>query len=241
MAKLPANGTRVWLDQFAIAGYLTAPSMGIKQETIKTDCLDSSGPRRLVGNYDHEADEMGFFDGDDDLIDEILHSLVGNANDHYLTHVWGQSAEGSPCYDQFVMLAEKPLSGKSGDAVLLSSKYVGSGGLSRGLLLANATVTGADNRTGRNQGAKASGITYRAIFRVISFNGTNITLKIQESTDDGAGDAYADVTGLTSGALTAAGVIVATTTAAMEAWRRVNVSGTFTSALIVVTGGNVNS
>ena len=43
-----------------------------------------------------------------------------------------------------------------------------------------------------------------------------------------------------SGALTAVGAVRATTTAATEAWKRVNISGTFTSATILVTAGTVS-
>jgi hypothetical protein len=80
---------------------------------------------------------------------------------------------------------------------------------------------------------------FRVIFRLLSFTGTSITMKLQGSSDDGAGDAYADIAGLTSGALTAPGVVVVTTTATLEAWKRVVCSGTFSAASVVVTAGVV--
>ena len=52
-------------------------------------------------------------------------------------------------------------------------------------------------------------------------------------------DLYADIAGMTT-TLTAAGVARLTTTAATEAWKRVNIQAfTGTSAVIVVTGGVV--
>lgn len=241
MAKLAAHGTRVYLDQYALSCYLNSSEQAIEQETPDVTSFCDAGPRRVVGNYDYNHNDLGFFDGADDAGDEILHALLANESDHYLTKLFGESSEGGVAYDSLVSLTRKPLSAQVGGAVLLNFESAGRGGIARGLTLANATVTGAGNRTGRNQGAKASGPSLRAIFRVLSFSGTNIVLKIQESSDDGSGDAYADVAGLTSGTLTAAGVVVATTTAAVEAWRRVNIStpGGFTSALILVTLGVV--
>lgn len=239
MPKLAAHGTRIYLDNFAAHGYLNSSEQNVMQELAKTDSFGDNGPRRVVGNYDYEDAEVGFFDGDDDLIDEVLHGLIGSAADHYLTKLWGASAEGGIAYDKAVMLEGKPLSAQLAGAVMLNLNTKGSNGMSRGHILGNVTVASAGNRSGVNQGAKASGALYRVIFRLLAFSGTNITLKLQESQNDGSPDAYADVSGLTSGALTATGIVVATTTAAMEAWRRLNIGGTFTSATVLVTGGVV--
>lgn len=240
MAKLPGSGTRIYIDEFHFSAVIKSGGLEISQATPVVTCLSDGGPRRVVDNYDHSGGDMGFFEPTDDDYDERMFARIGSASDILRTVLPGASAEGGPNYDQAVAVAREPRSWKTGDAVLLDVEWVGRGAMSRGLILANATVTGAGNRTGRNQGVKASGVTYRAIFRLISFSGTDITLKIQESSDDGSGDAYADVGGLTSGALTAAGIVAATTTAAMEAWRRVNISGTFSNAVILVTAGNLS-
>lgn len=54
--------------------------------------------------------------------------------------------------------------------------------------------TGATNGTGVDGGA-ASSYGLQAYLQVTAFTGTDVTIKLQESSDDGAGDAYADVTG----------------------------------------------
>lgn len=240
MAKSPASTFRVYLDEFAVSGYLNSSMQEVAQETPVVTCFSDTGPRRVVANYDVQHEDNGFFDGVDDAIDEILHGLVADTADHYLTKCPDGDSENDIAYDSVVRLTGKPLSGQAAGAVLLHLRAAGSDGMARGLVLASVTTTGAENRTGRNMGATTAGQTFQVVFRVLTFSGTNITLKIQESQNDGGADPYADIAGLTSGALTAVGVVRATTTAATEAWKRVNISGTFTSALVLVTAGVVS-
>lgn len=63
-----------------------------------------------------------------------------------------------------------------------------------------------------------------------AFTGTSVTIKLQESSDN-AGDAYADVVGATTGALSAIGATrVATGAIAVERYLKVVTTGTFTVA-----------
>ena len=149
------------------------------------------------------------------------------------------SAIGSVVHEGAISLSEKPLSAQLGGTQMLNFTGMGRLGASRGVLFGNKTTTGAESLASIQQGATTSGQLYRAVFRLVEFTGTNITLELQESSDDGSGDSFTDITGLTSGALTAAGTVVATITAATEAYKRLNISGTFTSAVIAVTGGLV--
>ena len=239
MAKLSNLATRIWFDEFDFSGELNSSEQEVLPEIIKTNTFSDTGPRAIEGNYDHRHTDIGFFDASTDFMDEELFASLNEGADHFLTKLWGDNAEGSPAYDFVVRVNSQPLSGKIGDAVLRQFSCMGSAGCARGVILANVTTTGAENRTCRNMGATAAGKLFAVIFRVFTFDGTDITLKIQESTDDAAADAYADITGLTSGALTAKGVVRATTVAATEAWKRCVVSGTFTSAVIGVTAGVV--
>lgn len=238
MAKTAASKMKVWLDEYALASSLTSAGLEVTQELAVVTSLADAGPRRVVGNYDATFPFLGLFDGDAGAVDEIVHALVGSAGPHYVTLALGQSV-GDVAYDGLAVLEGKPLSAASGGAQALGINLAGAGGLSRGVLLGNKTTTGAENLAGVNMGATTLGQRFRAVFRVISFTGTNITLKVQESQNDGGGDAYADISGLTSGALTGAGVVSVSTTAATEAWKRLAISGTFTSAVIAVSAGVV--
>lgn len=72
---------------------------------------------------------------------------------------------------------------------------------------------------------------------VFAFTGTSVTVKIQESSDDGVGDAFADVVG---GGFTAATGItyerIATGLINVERYLRVVTTGTFSNAIFAVSG-----
>lgn len=236
--KIAAKSVRVYLDKYDLSGDLNSTSQSFNVETPVVTCFNHTGPRRLEGNYDTEDSDLGFFDGDTAAYDAILASIVGDGIDHYLGKTFG-TTEGDTAYEKIVRISGQPRAGGIGGAVLLNFDAKGAGGAYRGVILRSATVTGAGNGTGQNLGATVSGDEFAVTFRLLSFTGTNITLKVQGSSDDGGGDAYADIASLTSGALTAIGVVRVSTTAATEAWKRLNVSGTFSSALILVTCGQV--
>lgn len=241
MAKVAARGTRVWLDGYALATSLTAAGLKVKQETIDVSAFADSGPRKIVGNFDHTGDFSGLFDAATGEIEPTLNTAFDATNQHYLLTAFGSANEGDRCYERVVRLEEKPIEAKKGQAVLLNFTDAGDGELVRGFIIRSAAVTATGNGTGVNVGASTSGQLLVATFRLLAVSGTgSIALKVQESSDNGAGDAYADVAGLTSGSLTTAGSVArATTTAAGEAWKRLVVStfSGFTSATILATIG----
>jgi hypothetical protein len=238
VAKQPASITRHFLDEFAIDGFINSFSLAHNQETPPVTCLSDVGPRRVPGNYDHMQDFMGFGDFTTLLNDARYHALVGDDNDHYFGSMLDGNVAAGVAYEYLSKLADKPLSGQTGGGVVLGIKASGSGGMYRGIVLASAAVVGVGNQAGQNQGATISGQVYAVTFRITAFVGTNITLTIQSSTDNGAGDAYSAVAGLND-TFTLKGVSRKTTTAATEAGKRVAITGTFTSATIHVTAGVV--
>jgi hypothetical protein len=238
MGKQPAKNVRQYLDQVDLSGVLTGVDLRVDQEQILANGFSTVGPSRILGNNDHSWSQLGLFDGDALLIDELIHGILGSAADHYIMQTHEGLAEGDVAYEGVVTVTEQPRSAAVGGLVLLNFDAVGMGRMYRGKILGSKTTTGAENLTGQNTGATTvTTDTYTVTFRVVAFNGTNITITVEESTDDGAGDAYAAISGITSGALTAVGVVQASTVAATEAWKRVVIAGTFTSAVILVTAG----
>jgi hypothetical protein len=43
VAKAPARNTRIWIDEHALSGYLSAAEIKVEQETVKVDNFLSSG------------------------------------------------------------------------------------------------------------------------------------------------------------------------------------------------------
>lgn len=98
------------------------------------------------------------------------------------------------------------------------------------------TDTTATNGTGVD-GAASSAFGLAAFLQVDDFVGTNVTVKIQESSDNGVGDAWADVTGGGFTQVTAAptGQRIATSASqTIERYLRVVTTGTFTSVTFSV-------
>lgn len=237
MSKLASNLVRVYLDEFDVSGQIGSVALDLKQETALVTTLADAGPRRVVGNYDHSFKHTGFFDGAAAGYDSQVFTNFNANADHYLSTIFGVT-EGSVGYDDLVRKMDDARKAQVGGAVLLDMGGEGSGGRARSTLLRVGSVS-AGNGTGRNTGISTSPQAFRVIFRLLSFTGTSITMKLQGSSDDAVGDAYADIATLTSGALTAPGVVVVTTTATQEAWKRVVCSGTFSAASVVVTAGVV--
>ena len=240
MAKVPAKSTRVWVDEHALSGYLSGADLKLDQETIKVDAFTSTGPERVVGNYDHTLSLAGFFDGADDAFDEISFVNLRTDEQHYAFSAFGGVTEGSRGYEQPIRRKSQPVSSKVGAAVLLSLEAEGDGPISRAYILRSATVTGTGNGTGQNLGATTSGQLFVVTYRILAVSGSgSIVLQCQESQNDGSPDTYASIAALASGTLSGVGVTRKTTTAATEAWKRVSVAtfSGFTSATILVTAG----
>jgi hypothetical protein len=95
-----------------------------------------------------------------------------------------------------------------------------------------ATIGAAGAQASLDYGASVGTTNFGlvAYLQVFALTGTSATVAIQSSTDNGAGDAFADVTGAVFTAATGitAERIATGPTAAVERYLRVNVTGTFT-------------
>lgn len=99
-------------------------------------------------------------------------------------------------------------------------------------IIAASTITAAGNSASEdNAAASSNGIA--AMIHCWAFTGTSITVALQESSDDGVVDPFASI--LTFAAISAAFASERLTkTGAVERYLRLNYSGTFTSASIIV-------
>lgn len=98
-------------------------------------------------------------------------------------------------------------------------------------IIAASNITGAGNSAAEIGTASSDGIA--AMIQCWGFTGTSITVALQESSDNGATDPYASI--ITFTAISAANKAERKTlTGAVEKDLRLNYSGTFTSADIIV-------
>lgn len=94
----------------------------------------------------------------------------------------------------------------------------------------------ATNGTSYDFGTGSTAFGLQAYLQVLFFAGSSATIKLQESSDDGGSDAWADVTGGSFGARSAAGAarIASSRTQAVKRYLRVVTTGAFTSCSFVV-------
>lgn len=128
--------------------------------------------------------------------------------------------------------------GADGSFVFAVSALSNGFGLEWGVQLTAGQRTdgGAANGTGVDLGSASPGaFGLQAYLHVFAFTGTSVTVKIQESSDNGSGDAFADVVGA---AFTAATGItserIATAAINVERYLRVVTTGTFSNAVFAV-------
>lgn len=106
----------------------------------------------------------------------------------------------------------------------------------RSLTAGQRTDIAATNGDGVDDGASSS-YGLQAYLQVFFFDGTDVTMKLQESSDNGSADAYADVTGGGFTQVTSAPTTerIATGSAlAVEQWLRLVTTGTFTTVVFAV-------
>lgn len=99
------------------------------------------------------------------------------------------------------------------------------------------TDTTATNGASLDLGTGSTAFGLQAYLQVIAFTGTSVTIKLQESSDNGAGDAWADVTGGAFTAVTAARTTERIQTArnqTVERYLRVVTTGTFSNVQFLV-------
>lgn len=121
------------------------------------------------------------------------------------------------------------------DVEALSNAYWLDWGLS--LTAGLRTDTTATNGTGVDFGAAGS-FGLQAYLHAVSFTGTNCTITVQQSSDNGSGDAFANVTGGSFTEVTSAPFAERIATArdqAVERYLRVVTTGTFTSIVFSVS------
>lgn len=242
MARQAARNIRLYWDELPISGYLNAFSATINQELPVVTTFADDGPRVVPANYDYTATFGGFSDFVDGDIDERLNTDFVAGLNHYLgacpVTVAGVPTENSVAYEYTVALATRPQAFATGAAAGFTVTAQGNTEVVRGLVLRSGTVTGTGNGTGRNMGTTTAGQGFAITFRVLGGTFDSIALKVQESSDDGDSDAYADITGAVSGTIEEPSVVRVVITAATEAWKRVVVSSfAGDNAVILVTAG----
>lgn len=238
MALVHAKGATVYLDALDLSGLANSVTLSVNVDTAEVTTFADTAKTFLEGDYTATASLATFYDNTDDGWDELAFSKATTQDDtHYLLTIPGSTA-GTVCYELAGIPTGQPRAFNVGSAITINLDLQGSGQLSRGGVNWTGAITGTGAKTGVNHGATTSAQTIVVTYRILSVSGSgSIVFALEESSDNGSGDAYGAVAALASGTLTGTGITVKTATAATEAWKRINVTtfSGFTSVTALVT------
>lgn len=250
MARVSGNTSRVYVDEYAWHGLTNNLAITFDSNLPEVTSMGDGGASFVEGQYNVKATINGFFDPADDSYDEQMFAVIGDNAKHYVGLFPGSDASyGDVGYEIVAQASKQDRPAEVNGAVLLNVKWQGEstpavatevGGTYRATVLCNGavTATGAVANSAQNIGVTTAGQHFATTLRILVDDITGITVKIQESSDNGATDPYADL--LTFTAATGITYERKTTIAATEAWKRVYISAfAGTSATILITVGTI--
>jgi hypothetical protein len=229
-------------DNFYVAGYdLSGDTNSLKKigggiAPLEVTGIDKSAFERIHGVRDGSIEFTTYFNPTSAQAFDVLSDLP-------TTDVHTMYCRGTALGSVSAALVGKqvdysPTRGSDGSLTFDTSIQGNGYGLEWGKLLTagKRTDTSATNGSSVDFAAGTS-FGFQAYLQVFAFTGTSVTVKIQSSSDDGVGDAFADVTG---GGFTAATGrttqrIATATGLSIERYLRVVTTGTFSSAQFAVT------
>jgi hypothetical protein len=237
MAKQSGLGDNFYLDGYDLSGdtnSLSKISGGPKP--IDVTGIDKSAFERLGGQRDGGMSWVSYFN-DAALAEHPALSTLPTT-DRIATYCRGTTLGNSAAACVVKQLNYDGKRDNSG-AFLFDIEIQANGyGLEWGrqLTAGKRTDTTATNGTSVDLGSASPGaFGLQAYLQVFSFTGTSVTVKIQESSDNAVGDAFADVVGGTFTAATGrTAERIATAAINVERYLRVVTTGTFSSAVFAV-------
>ena len=132
MAKIAAKVINFTLNSVALEDEISSISQNVEQEVPTVNGLSSTGPERVVGNYDFSYDVDGSFDGAASQGDATIFGQIGAAAVATAFDPTGASADANnPNYDSTVVLSSYTISGAVGGAVVYSATEQGAAALTR--------------------------------------------------------------------------------------------------------------
>lgn len=132
MAKIAAKVINFKIGAVPLEDELNSITQNVEQETPEVAGLSSTGPERVVGNYDFSYDLDGFFDGAASQGDATLFAQIGNSGQTSAFDVTGETSDtDDPNYDATVVLSSYSISGSVGGAVTYSATEQGTSDLTR--------------------------------------------------------------------------------------------------------------
>lgn len=228
-------------DQLYVAGYDLSGDIGSVQRissssgVIDLTGISSSGHERIHSHLDGAIDFNSFFNDAAGAQHAVLKAKQSGA-DVQVMYLRG-SAIGNAGAAMIAKQTNYDGTRAADDSLTFNiSALANAYGLDWGeqLTAGKRSDTAATNGTSYNNGAAtANGLV--AYLQVFSFTGTSCTVKIQQSSDNGGGDAFADLITFTAATgITTERKATASLTTSVEQYLRVVTTGTFSECTFAV-------
>jgi hypothetical protein len=245
MAKDTGLGANFYIDGTDVSGDTNALSKISKSLTaLDFTGIDKFAFEKIAGKLDGGIDWEAFYNPTN------AHPLLSTLprTDRIISYVHKASVLGTPVANIAAKQMSYDLKRPDDGKVTFSVESAANAywlDWSRSLTTGKQTLVAAGNTTGVDfqiQGAPAS-FGLQAYIHVFSFTGTSATITLQGSSDDAAGDPYANITGggftVVSSAPQAQRIATARDLA-VERYIRLNVTGVFTN-LVIAASVTVNT
>lgn len=244
MGKTHGLGAQLYFGTYDLSNDTqSVGKIGKKLDPIGMTGIDKEAMERKAGQLDAEISWTSFMNTTNAHL-----ALSPRTRGDVLVSYWHRASLGMPVANIISQqITYDPKRGNKGELLIDVQTLANAYWLDWGLALTagKRTDTAATNGTGVDFGDPTPA-TYsyglQAYLHVFAFTGTSAAIKIQESSDNGAGDAWTDVTGGAFASVTAPTTEMLRTgrTQTVERYLRVVTSGTFTSLQFAVST-NVNT
>ena len=241
MARVPGNKTKIYVDEWDFSGRVSSIELPIAVTLPEVTCFGDSAAEFVEGKPNVTLSQNSFFDPADNNIDEEMWTDLASGGEHNVGVYPGSS--GAIQYFGYELRATTNSQGRPAEvagAILLNVNWQAVAPIVRSTVIVNQAITGTGVPSGAEQtlGTTAAGQKFVAIVRCLAFTGSSLTVDVEESTDNGVGDAYTLISGLQQ-VVTAVGHWRLTSVAATENWKRVRISAfSGTTMTMVITLGN---
>lgn len=188
-------------DNCYVAGYNLSGDIGALNSIrggpspLVVTGIDRSAHERIGGKRDGAIEYMAFFNPSAGQAHARLSTLP--RTDQNMTYCRGTTIGNPSAILVGKQVNYDPNRGEDGSLTFTVQALSNGFGIQWGkqLTAGRRTDTGAANGTGVDFGTGSTSFGAVFMLHVFSFTGTDATVKIQESSDNGAGDPFADVTG----------------------------------------------
>lgn len=237
MAKQSGLGDNLYVAGYNLSGDIGSLSrIGGGPAALEVTGIDKSGYERIGGLRDGAISFSAFFNKAVGAAHLRLSTLP--TADVILTYARGTALAGQAAAMVAKQLNYNPSRAADGALTIVVDAQANGYGLEWGQQLTPGLKTDgvASNGTGVDFGTGSKLFGLQAYLQVFAFTGTSVTVKLQESSDNGVGDAWVDVVG--GGFTAATGVtsqrIETARGQTVERYLRAVTTGTFSNAVYSV-------